>query len=105
MAPTIHVNCEDVEFSGKHVKFFSIQLTSVIGVDVVWTGIFGLEGGAGKKVIIIVAFRIDRSLVYTGWINKITYIGTIFKVYTVELVQSDIWIFWYPVTSDKNLWS
>ena len=54
MAPTIHVNCEDVEFSGKHVKFFSIQLTSVIGVDVVeWTGIFGLEGGAGKKVIII----------------------------------------------------
>jgi hypothetical protein len=41
-------------------------LTSVIGVDVVWTGIFGLEGGAGKKVIIIVAFRIDRSLVYTG---------------------------------------
>jgi hypothetical protein len=53
MAPTVHVNREDVEFSGKDVKFFSIQLTSVIGVDVVWTGIFGLEGGAGKKVIII----------------------------------------------------
>ena len=54
MAPTIHLNREDAEFSGQDVKFFSIQLTPVIGVDVVvWTGIFGLEGGAGKKVIII----------------------------------------------------
>jgi hypothetical protein len=27
------------------------------------------------------------------------------QAYTVELVQSDIWLFWLPVTLDKYLWS
>jgi hypothetical protein len=28
-----------------------------------------------------------------------------YEINTVELVQSDIWVFQHPVTSDKNLWS
>jgi hypothetical protein len=26
------------------------------------------------------------------------------SMHTVELVQSDTWVFWHPVTSDKHLW-
>ena len=46
----------------------------------------------------------NRSHYTTTWLVIAIVIKTM-NINTVELVQSDTWVFRHPVTSDKNLWS